>query len=265
MAIALPDPMSTRLSLKRSLALSLELDIVVRASKPRDIEALYQLGAREVVQPELEASLELSAHLWNGLGVSLPASQKRIKAIRQSRYSEMLPDRSLSQVARDVKDAVGDLNNRWYGFPDESPILGMTLEETDLRRLTGVTVMAIRRVGGVEIDYPEMKETLEQGDRLLLVGEDSEIEAFEELAKGEAAVPSPESSCQWIRIAGGSAIVGLTIEGLDFVKNDRVQVQAIRRDGRFLRLPEGDVEVEAGDRLLLCGSVEALGVVRERV
>ena len=265
MAIALPDPMSTRLSLKRSLALSPELDIVVRASKPRDIEALYQLGAREVVQPELEASLELSAHLWNGLGVSLPASQKRIKAIRQSRYSEMLPDRSLSQVARDVKDAVGDLNNRWYGFPDESPILGMTLEETDLRRLTGVTVMAIRRVGGVEIDYPEMKETLEQGDRLLLVGEDSEIEAFEELAKGEAAVPSPESSCQWVRIAGGSAIVGLTIEGLDFVKNDRVQVQAIRRDGRFLRLPEGDVEVEAGDRLLLCGSVEALGMVRERV
>jgi monovalent cation:H+ antiporter-2, CPA2 family len=261
----LPDPMSTRLALKRSLSISPELDIVVRASKPKDIEALYQLGAREVVQPELEASLELAAHLWNGLGVSLSSSQRRIQAIRQSRYSEMLPDRSLSQMARDVKSVVGELNNRWYALPDESPILGMTIEETDLRRLTGVAVMAIRRVGDQEIDYPDDSESLEQGDRLLLVGEDAEIEAFEELAKGEAAVPSPESSCQWLRVMSESGIVGLTIEGLDFVKNDRVQVQAIRRDGRFLRLPEGSVMVEAGDRMLVCGSVEALGIVRDRV
>ena len=49
LAIALPDPMSSRLCLKRALELSPELDVVVRANKDKDIELLYQLGAREVV------------------------------------------------------------------------------------------------------------------------------------------------------------------------------------------------------------------------
>jgi Kef-type potassium/proton antiporter, CPA2 family (TC 2.A.37.1) len=44
MAIALPDPMSTRLCLKRALELVPDLDIVVRANQDKDIELLYQLG-----------------------------------------------------------------------------------------------------------------------------------------------------------------------------------------------------------------------------
>jgi CPA2 family monovalent cation:H+ antiporter-2 len=44
MVITLPDPMSTRLSLKRSLELNPGLDVVVRANTDRDIELLYQLG-----------------------------------------------------------------------------------------------------------------------------------------------------------------------------------------------------------------------------
>ncbi len=261
MAIALPDPMSMRLCLKRSLDLAPELDIVVRAIKPQDIESLYQLGAREVVQPEFEASLELSAHLWSGRGLSVPLAQKRVQAIRDSRYEELLPARSGAQVAREVKSVVGDLNNRWYGLPDDSPLLGLTLEETDCRRLTGVTVMAIRRVGDQEIDYPDPSETLEQGDRLLLVGESSEMDAFDELAKGEAAVPSPQNSCQWVRVTESSELVDQTIADLYRLTAKVVQIQAIRRDGKFMRLPEPETLIGGGDRLLLCGSLEALVAV----
>jgi CPA2 family monovalent cation:H+ antiporter-2 len=46
MVIALPDPMSTRLCLKRALELNPDLDIVVRATTERDIELLYQLGQK---------------------------------------------------------------------------------------------------------------------------------------------------------------------------------------------------------------------------
>jgi CPA2 family monovalent cation:H+ antiporter-2 len=63
MVIALPDSMSTRLTLKRALELAPDLDIVVRANHDRDLELLYQLGAKEVVQPEFEASLEMVTHL----------------------------------------------------------------------------------------------------------------------------------------------------------------------------------------------------------
>lgn len=52
MAIALPDPMSTRLCLKRSLQFSPDLDVTVMADRNQDLELLYHLGAKEVVRPE---------------------------------------------------------------------------------------------------------------------------------------------------------------------------------------------------------------------
>ena len=46
----------------------------------------------------------------------------------------------------------------------------MSLEEADMRYLTGVSLMAIRRANGEEIDYPNNQTILEAGDRLLVVG-----------------------------------------------------------------------------------------------
>ena len=258
MAIALPDPMSTRLCLKRALEIAPDLDIVVRANQGKDIELLYQLGAREVVQPEFEASLELSAHLLNGVGLPLPAIQREVQQIRNSHYLELRPERPSAEISRELKAATEEMNSKWYPLPEESPLTGMTLEETDIRRLTGVTLMAIRRAGGAELDYPNAATTLEQGDRLLIVGESNELAAFDELAKGEAAVPAENASCQWIQVLEGSTIVCKTLAELDWRRQYGIQIQAIRRENKFLRFPEENVDVQAGDRLLLCGSFYAL-------
>ncbi len=258
LAIALSDPVSTRLTLKRALEIAPDLDIVARSNKPKDIDLLYQLGAKEVVQPEFEASLELSAHLLNSIGVATPEIQVQVQAIRNSRYLAFLPDRTMAVISRELKTAANDLNNTWYNLPDDSPLLGLTLDETALRRLTGVSVMAIRRAGGLEIDYPTPEETLEQGDRLLLIGEGLEIAAFSALAKGEAAVPSVNNSCQWLPLPSDSPATGQPLVDLNLPLKYSVEVQAIRRDGRFIRLPEGSSVLEEGDLLLLCGELNAL-------
>jgi CPA2 family monovalent cation:H+ antiporter-2 len=257
-AIALPDSMSTRLSLKRALEISPDLDVVVRATKDIEIEVLYQLGAKEVVQPEFEVSLELSAHLLAGMGLPLPAIQREVQQIRSSHYLAMRSERAEADIARDVKAAADEMNSRWYPLPEESPLLGMTLEETDMRRLTGVTLMAIRRAGGAEIDYPDGATTLERGDRLLIVGETDQIAAFDELAKGEAAVPALNSSCQWLQVPAESPVIGKTLAELDLSSQYKVRIQAVRRDGKFLRLPDEKTDLQGGDRLLLCGGFHSL-------
>ncbi|KAM3103045.1 cation:proton antiporter [Phormidesmis sp. 146-12] len=265
MAIALPDPMSTRLCLKRSLEVAPDLDIVVRANKDKDIELLYQLGAREVVQPEFEASLELLAHLLNGSGVSLLTVQKDVQEVRNSHYLELRPERPSYEISRDLKAATGEMNSKWYSLPEASPLLGMTIEETDIRHLTGVSLVAIRRAGGAELDYPDSLTTLEQGDRVLIVGEPNEVAAFDELAKGEAAVPAPNASCQWIQMPGDSMMVGKTIAQIDPLQQYGIRIQAVRREGKFLRSPEDEVALQEGDRLLLCGSFHALIQAREAI
>lgn len=263
MAIALPDPMSTRLCLKRSLELAPELDVVVRAYQDRDIELLYQLGAREVVQPEFEASLELSTHLLVTMGLPLPLIQREMEQIRDSHYLDLRPERSSREVSRDLRVAAQDMSNKWYTLPQDSPLTGMTLEEADLRRLTGVSLMAIRRAEGEELDYPDSQTALEPGDRLLVVGESDELGAFDELAKGEMPVPTKALSCQWVMLSSNSPIVGKTLSDLNLSREYEVQVQAIRREGKFLRFPDGSADLQAGDRLLLCGTVTNLMKVQQ--
>lgn len=263
LAIALPDPMSIRLCLKRALELSPELDLVVRANQDKDIELLYQLGAREVVQPEFEASLELATHLLTGMGVSLSSIQEEVQQIRNHHYLELRPTRSAFQISRELKLAAGDMNSRWYRLPHESPLTGMTLEEVDLRYLTGVSLIAIRRSKGEEIAYPDAQTILEEGDRLLVIGTSEELAAFNELAKGKTAVPDENMLCHWLMLNADSPVIGQSISNLDSHPLCKVQVQAIRRDGKFFWFPNGSMDLQSGDLLLLCGSYSNINQLQQ--
>jgi CPA2 family monovalent cation:H+ antiporter-2 len=262
MAIALPDPMSTRLCLKRALELCPELDLVVRAQQDKEIEVLYQLGAREVVQPEFEASLEMATYLLTGLGLSPAEVQWDMQQIRNDHYLELRPECSPSEVSRDLEAATLDLNRRWYPLPSASPLIGMTLEAADMRYLTGASLMAIRRANGEEIDYPNNQTKLAAGDRLLLVGADEELAALAEFALGKAVIPGEQSACQWLTISADSPVLGKTLTDLDTRAQYDVEVQAIRRDGKFIRSPNGKIDLRTGDQVLLCGNLPSLNQIQ---
>ncbi len=258
MAITCSDAMISRLCLKRALEISPDLDIVVRASRNSDIEVFYQLGAREVVQPEFEASLELATHLLVGQGVPLLALQQEMSQIRSSHYLALCPEQSSQDISRTVKAAAQSMHSKWYLLPEHSTLQGMTLEESDLRRLTGVSVLAIRRANQSEVEYPDPKTMLQDGDHLLLVGEPGEMKALDELVQGKQAFPDEHISCQWLAVPSDNPVIGQTLSQLDIRRRFGAQVQAIRRHADFIRFPAGDTDLQVGDRLLLCGPYPSL-------
>ncbi|MEA5538042.1 cation:proton antiporter [Limnoraphis robusta Tam1] len=262
MAIALSDPMNTRLCLKRSLGYSPALDITVIAYRDQDIELLYHLGAKEVVQPEFEASLELSTHLLVSMGLPLKDIQQQTQKIRNSHYLDLRPEESPEKISRNLQEAAQNMNSKWYSLPEDSPLEGMTIQQTDLRHLSGVSVMAIRRSNGEEVDYPDSNTPLNKGDRLLLVGEPEALAILDQLAKGEVQLPSESVSCQWLIILENSPAVGKTLADIDLLSRYSVQVQALRREGKFLRWPHPSIDLQAGDHLLLCGGFQNLNQVR---
>ncbi|MCG5061027.1 MAG: cation:proton antiporter [Limnoraphis sp. WC205] len=262
MAIALSDPMNTRLCLKRSLGYSPALDITVIAYRDQDIELLYHLGAKEVVQPEFEASLELSTHLLVSMGLPLKDIQQQTQKIRNSHYLDLRPEESPEKISRNLQEAAQNMNSKWYSLPEDSPLEGMTIQQTDLRHLSGVSVMAIRRSNGEEVDYPDSNTPLNKGDRLLLVGEPEALAILDQLAKGEVQLPSESVSCQWLIIVENSPAVGKTLADIDLLSRYSVQVQALRRQGKFLRWPHPSIDLQAGDHLLLCGGFQNLNQVR---
>ena len=183
MAIALPDPMATRLTLNRALSLAPDLDVTVRAHVDDEINALYQLGSQEVVQPEFEAALEMGAHLLLHLNDSAYIVQQLVNRYRNRRYRDILPERTEYWGADNLETEIEGLAHHWYILEPENLLVGQSIAQADLRHSTGATIMAIER--GKEIyRYPAGKTVFESGDRLLVVGNPEEQAAFERLVRG---------------------------------------------------------------------------------
>ncbi|BAQ66893.1 cation:proton antiporter [Geminocystis sp. NIES-3709] len=258
MAIALPDSMSSRLCVKRALQINPELDMVVRANDAEDIEMLYQLGAKEVIQPEFEASLELSAHLLRVLGLPKFAIQQEIQQIRQSQYSQLQPERSEEEILRELEEAVSTMNNKWYNLPDDSSLIGMTLEKAHIRRLTGVSIIEIQRPNGEKLDYPPAQTMLEKGDKLLLVGAPEDFEAFDYVVKEKVMLPKDGESCIWVSIPKNNDLATQKLEEIKRKQELGIMVQGIRRKNQYIRFPDLQKDIKAGDNILLFGKLDIL-------
>lgn len=85
-AIALPDPSSTRILLKSAREINSNIDIVARSHSDREIDLLTQMGVTEVVQPEFEAALEMGRQILSTLGESDRKVTEIIQEIRADRY-----------------------------------------------------------------------------------------------------------------------------------------------------------------------------------
>ncbi|OKH28007.1 monovalent cation:proton antiporter family protein [Chroogloeocystis siderophila] len=167
-------------AIKRALSIAPDLDITVRAHVKEEIDVLYQLGAQEVVQPEFEASLEMGAHLLLKLGDSPYAVQQVVTRYRNGRYRDILPERAEYWGAPNLETVIEGLQQHWYVVHENSPLLGQSLAAANIRRLTGVTIMAIERHKQL-LRYPTGEVVLEAGDRLLVVGNPEEHIAFKKL------------------------------------------------------------------------------------
>ncbi len=86
LAIALPDPASTRILLKHALELAPDLAVVARSHNNSEIDVLNKMGAKEVVQPEFEAALEMGAQILTTLGEAAPMVNMVLQSIRSDRY-----------------------------------------------------------------------------------------------------------------------------------------------------------------------------------
>ncbi len=68
--IAMPDPMTARLTLDHALRINPHLDVVARVHSDFELEFLRGRGASQLVQPELEASVEMARYTLCRLGFS---------------------------------------------------------------------------------------------------------------------------------------------------------------------------------------------------
>ncbi|HEU5346995.1 MAG TPA: cation:proton antiporter [Ktedonobacterales bacterium] len=102
LVVTLPDEAATEVVVAAGRAQNPEMPIIARAATQSGIERLFQLGAQDVIHPELEGGLETVRHTLMRLGFPFREVDDYAEAVRRDRY-----DIAVSTAAE--HDALGDL------------------------------------------------------------------------------------------------------------------------------------------------------------
>ncbi|MFN3628621.1 MAG: cation:proton antiporter [Casimicrobiaceae bacterium] len=153
-----------------------DLPIIVRTVDDEAIDRLLASGATEVVPDVLEGSLMLASHSLLLIGTPLPQVLRRIRAVREERYSLF---RGFYRGASDGNEADGDVRVlHTVVLPTGSSAVGQRWQALEaLFRGEDVELTHIRRAG--QRIMPEADFVLEEGDALVLMGTQRGVTAME--------------------------------------------------------------------------------------
>ncbi|MCG6964791.1 MAG: NAD-binding protein, partial [Acidobacteria bacterium] len=175
---AIADAASTRGVIAAARALNPRATLLARTRYLREVEPLMELGADQVVPEEFETSLELTGRVLELYGAPPRVVEREKVALRAEGYGLLRggapPARhpTLDALCR-VPDVAG------VTVPEDSPVVGRSLAELDLRRRTGATVLAVARHDEIVTNPPPGFQPA-PGDLLVAL---ASAEAFEALQR----------------------------------------------------------------------------------
>ncbi|MDN5202914.1 SLC13 family permease [Fulvivirgaceae bacterium BMA10] len=152
-------------------------------------------------------------------------------------------------------------NTREYlveiNFKPDSPLVGKSITEAELRNLRGVYLVEILRNGHV-ISPVEPTEVIEQNDVLIFAGDTDNIVDLINSDKG-LTFPKPDEEnpdhgdieVMECVISSNSSLIGKSVKASQFRNRYDAALIAIHRDGEKISGQIGEIKLKSGDLLLL--------------
>ncbi|HEX2989913.1 MAG TPA: cation:proton antiporter [Anaerolineales bacterium] len=195
LVVAGPDEDATALVVTAARDLAPDLPIIARATSEDGTRRLTELGAHDVIHPELEGGLEIVRHTLLQLGFPLQEIYRYTDAVRRDHYDMGLNTEEEHRLLHDLLDAANSIEINWFRLPEGSPLIGQTLADANLRARTGASVVALMREGEL-IANPKSLTVFRAGDRIGLIGERNEIETAERQLSQSESEPS-QTGVDW--------------------------------------------------------------------
>ncbi|MEJ2078637.1 MAG: cation:proton antiporter [Acidobacteriota bacterium] len=189
--LAISDAFALRRAVPLSRSLNPEIMILTRVKRLSEIDELYDLGANEVVPEEFEGSIELLTRILRLFNFPRDLIASEIRRIRETRYDafrdahKTIPRLRLSEEL--------DVFTETFAVPQGSPLAGLQIAESNLRRHSGALILGIIR-NNVPINNPTAEHEIHPGDSLVLSGTKQQLKVAISLIRGDvpaAAVQSP--------------------------------------------------------------------------
>lgn len=185
LVVTVPEEAASEIVVAAARAIAPNLPIIARASTRDGIERLTELGARDVIHPELEGGLEVVRHTLLALGYPSSQVNPYTDAVRRDQYDISISTPAEQGFLDQLVDAVRGMEIVWYHLDPTSSLIGRTLAETNLRAQTGASVIALIRQHRA-IANPKSSLHFEAGDTIGLLGDAEQVATAERFLAGTA-------------------------------------------------------------------------------
>jgi len=170
LVVAISDPVSTRRIVSIARQANADVYIIVRTRYLIEVDDLKSLGADEVIPEEFETSIEIFSRVLHRYSFPRNAILDMIDKIRSNSYTALrgveLPRHKLFEKYEWLPEIEID----GYRIPEDSHLNEKTIKELQIRKKTGITVIAVRRGKSVHTN-PEPDFRLKAEDFLLFTGD----------------------------------------------------------------------------------------------
>ena len=170
LVIAISDPVSTRRIVSIARHANQQIYIIVRTRYLIEVDDLKSLGADEVIPEEFETSIEIFSRVLHRFSFPRNTILDMVNKIRINSYTALrsveLPRRHLFEKYEWLPEIEID----GYRVGEGSHLDEKTIKELQVRKKTGVTIIAVRRGKTVHTN-PEPDFRLKAGDFLLYTGD----------------------------------------------------------------------------------------------
>lgn len=150
-----------------------EARIVARAEGAEQLRHLQAQGLAEVVQPELEAGLEMVRQSLLHMDYGVTEVHRVSTQLRQEMYAPLFGDDSDYQKLVQLGAAGQLFDFAWVEVGRDSALDGHTIAELSIRKRTGATIVGIMREGRM-LSNPSPSERLQAADLLAIAGTPAE-------------------------------------------------------------------------------------------
>lgn len=174
LVLAISDAAATRKITETAGRLNPNVHVIARTRFLQEMSALYELGADEVIPEEFETSVEIFTRVLRKYLVPQDEIESFARDIRAEGY-EMFRALSPTPVSHsELTLHIPDVEISTFHISQNSPLIGRSLQEVDLRRNYGITVLLIRRNAEMH-SHPDAHTRLQPGDLITVLGKPDKI------------------------------------------------------------------------------------------
>jgi CPA2 family monovalent cation:H+ antiporter-2 len=171
LVVTVPDEAAAQVVVATARRIAPQLPIIARASTQKGLVRLSELGAQDVIHPELEGGLDI---------------------VRRDHYDSEISTPDEFSLLEQLLYAFRGMEIIWHELGPNSSLIDESVARAGIRDLTGASVIAVKR-GDEIIANPKSAFQFQPGDLIGIIGEEEQVIAAKQYLQSCEGKRAPES------------------------------------------------------------------------